>query len=489
VVTIHRSKGLEYPVVLCPFLWQVPSGEQGPRRLGVRWQPPGASDPQLDLHLSRHWGAGFAARRQQREAELAERERLAYVAATRARQLLVLAWGPAAGQQANPLQPWLFSSEPLGDADHDSVGDRSDADWLDRLQHEIAARQLPLAVLSGRGAPVHWQPPPASGPDTLALGPVPRHGFDSSWGRSSYTSWTRGSHGAAPAALEEGRETDGLVAELDLEPAPASGVQDADDETNGPLASFPRGAGAGDCLHRILEQFAFDQPAGLQAELVGRELERAGIAADQLAPLLEGLERLRLTPLGEPLERCYLAQVPQQQRLHEMGFDLPLALVKAAELAQAFIDHPGGPFGAGYGASLAQLPIASRGFLTGSIDLAFAQGQRWWVLDWKSNWLGERDAAGQPRRCGPRHYGTGAMASLMAANHYPLQAHLYLVALHRYLRWRLPGYDPATHLGGYVYVFLRGVPGPTTASEVPGVFVEQPPLQRLLALDRLLEEG
>jgi exodeoxyribonuclease V beta subunit len=79
------------------------------------------------------------------------------------------------------------------------------------------------------------------------------------------------------------------------------------------------------------------------------------------------------------------------------------------------------------------------------------------------------------------------MAELMAANHYPLQAHLYLVALHRYLRWRLPGYSPEQHLGGYVYVFLRGVPGTTSATRaVPGMFLEQPPLARLLALDQVL---
>lgn len=89
------------------------------------------------------------------------------------------------------------------------------------------------------------------------------------------------------------------------------------------------------------------------------------------------------------------------------------------------------------------------------------------------------------------------MESLMAANHYPLQAHLYLVALHRYLRWRLPGYEPERHLGGYVYVFLRGVPGPSAAAmelasdgaAIPGMLVEQAPLRRLLALGLVLQEG
>jgi exodeoxyribonuclease V beta subunit len=112
------------------------------------------------------------------------------------------------------------------------------------------------------------------------------------------------------------------------------------------------------------------------------------------------------------------------------------------------------------------------------------------VADWKSNWLGERDGQGQPLHCGPRHYGAAAMAALMATNHYPLQAHLYLVALHRYLRWRLPGYSPQRHLGGYAYVFLRGVPGATEAGAgtgaVPGVFLERPPLARLLQLDQNL---
>ena len=80
-------------------------------------------------------------------------------------------------------------------------------------------------------------------------------------------------------------------------------------------------------------------------------------------------------------------------------------------------------------------------------------------------------------------------------HHYPLQAHLYLVALHRFLRWRLPNYSPKRHLGGYVYIFLRGIPGEQTITErqplnsIPGLIVEQAPLKRVLTLDKLLKEG
>jgi exodeoxyribonuclease V beta subunit len=270
----------------------------------------------------------------------------------------------------------------------------------------------------------------------------------------------------------------------------------------GPLAAFPRGAAAGDCLHRILERLDLTTPleGSAATELVARELRRAALEREAAASLLEGLERMRTTPFGGPLAGLRLADLPAQRRLHEMNFDLTLQRVRAADLAAAFAAHPGGLFGADYAAALAGLPIDSSGFLTGSIDLVFradpgpAGGDgRWWVADWKSNWLGRRDGDGRPLACGPRHYGQEAMAALMAASHYPLQAHLYLVALHRYLGWRLKDYDPERHLGGYAYVFLRGTPGPEAASAlpgaVPGMVVERPPLGRILALDRALDRS
>ena len=170
-----------------------------------------------------------------------------------------------------------------------------------------------------------------------------------------------------------------------------------------------------------------------------------------------------------------------------------------ADLVDAFRADPTARFGADYADALASLAVNSRGFLTGSIDLVFRDPRqsRWWVLDWKSNWIGERRAAGEADRCGPRHYHQQAMEEQMIQHHYPLQAHLYLVALHRHLRWRLPDYDPHRHLGGYVYCFLRGMPGTeqpgsehqraADADSVgPGRIVEPVPLPRVLALDRAL---
>jgi len=513
VVTVHASKGLEYPVVICPYLWQSAAGERrGPAGLGVRWQSPGCQEPVLDLHLNRDWGPGRQAQAQSLAAEQAERERLAYVAATRAQHMLVLAWGPAQGQQSNPLFPWLFPAEPLPTPEHDPIGERSDADWRSRLEAEIERRRLPLRLIDPPAVETFHQGRKPLPNQRLETGPVPGRRMDTSWGRSSYTSWTSAAHGAlTPAALDEGRDT--------TDPTPpdyapgtdtARPSQTSPGETlssaalpaeswpeQGPLANFPRGAAAGDCLHRILEQLDYSCSAHdpLNREPVEKELRRAGLQEQPLEPLLEGLEQLRLTPFGGALGGLRVGDLDSKRRLNEMNFDLTLGFARAAALAAAFTDHPGGAFGATYARQLAALPVASRGFLTGSIDLVFtaldADGQeRWWVADWKSNWIGEREDDGRPLACGPRHYGSAAMAELMAANHYPLQAHLYLVALHRYLRWRLPGYDPERNLGGYAYVFLRGTPGPAgeraLPGAVPGMFVEQPPLGRLLALDAAL---
>ena len=499
VITVHRSKGLEFPVVICPYLWQAAgTPPAGGHRVGLRWHPAGGAGACLDLHLRPAWGQGWQALRQHRDAERAERERLAYVAVTRAQHLLLLAWGPAKGQQANPLFPWLFPDEPLPDPEDDApISGRSDGDWLLRLEEEIGRRALGLALHQAAmepGAPRTLAPAPAA-VEALRCGPVPLRTLDTSWGRSSYTGWTRAAHGAvvSEAALDAGRDIS--------DPSPDGEVPEGGDAAlwpeQGPLVGFARGAGAGDCLHRMLEQLDYRVPTDTPAsrELVERELRRAGLETEDLEPLLRGLEQVRLTPFGGGLGSLRVADLGPERRLNELSFDLTLGFARAAELAAAFADHPGGAFGAAYAAAVGSLPVASRGFLTGSIDLVFtaadADGEeRWWVADWKSNWLGRRDGEGRPLACGPRHYGQEAMAALIAQSHYLLQAHLYLVALHRYLGWRLPGYDPERHLGGYAYVFLRGAPGEAGAQArggaVPGMFVERPPLGRVLALDGAL---
>lgn len=477
VVTVHRSKGLQYPVVICPYLWEAPSPGKGPL-----WRLP-AGDPtgSWRVALNPHWGSGQAAACADALDCMAEAERLAYVALTRAERHLVLFSAGEANPSGNPLDPWLSA---LADGNHPHIS----------LHHprSPAAHQ-------------RWTPPRQN--QTLQCAPVPKGALDRSWGRSSYSAWIASasnhhpSKRSNPHELEEGRDVDAGTDTSSLR-EPAVGLSsdverelgDALPPRNGALRTFPRGASAGDCLHRILEQLPFDQPVEQPAnqELVARELSRSGLDLSLQDDVLSAISTLLRSPFGGPLGQLRLADLHSGRRLHELSFDLPVAhagsAVRASTLARAFRCDPKQRFGSDYAAQLETLDIHSRGFLTGSIDLVFTDGDdlstaRWWVADWKSNWIGERDGEGQPLHCGPRHYTQAAMEEQMLQHHYPLQAHLYLVALHRFLQWRLIDYSPERHLGGYAYVFLRGV----SEQGGSGVIIEPAPLQRLEHLNTLLQ--
>jgi len=356
------------------------------------------------------------------------------------------------------------------------------------------------------------------GAASLTLGPVPKGPLNKGWARSSYTSWTHDrrrdegdGEGLGAEALEEGRDTSDpslltpTLQEDDLGLIDGGSLpREAAAETplwpeRGRWADLPGGAGFGDCLHRVLEQIDYGAalPTPASQSLAEHELRRAGLQAGFALPLLEAIHQMLQTPFGGALGALRPANLQPWQRLNELHFDLSLGHVKALDLAQAYAEHPGGPFGKAYAEALAKLPVHHCGFLTGSIDLVFPArvngSEQWWVLDWKSNWLGQRDQQGRSLSCGPGDYGPEALHNLMASHHYPLQAHLYLVALHRYLAWRLPAYNPEQHLGGYAYVFVRGTPGEAGGGllpgPIPGMVVERPPLERLLALDRALGAG
>jgi exodeoxyribonuclease V beta subunit len=467
VVTVHRSKGLQYPVVICPYLWEAPSPGNGPL-----WRmPPGDDSASWRVALNAHWGLGHVASHCADIDSQAEAERLAYVAITRAERHLVLFQARAARQEGNPLAAWL---KELADPPAPLIS-------LHRVEPDPQIKR--------------WQPRMIE--RDLMCAPVPAHGFDRSWGRSSYSAWIAGHEGAKAASpdprnLEEGRDVDARTGS-DTETSALADQNEHLDPDDSPLGSFPRGAAAGDCLHRILEQVPFDQAIDQETNrtLVERELTRSGLDTDTADAVLDGLSTLMEAPLGGPLGDLQLRSLHSGRRLHELSFDLPVAhqgrAVQPRQLARAFRIEPDRRFGGRYADSLENLDFLSRGFLTGSIDLVFTDGDdpntaRWWVADWKSNWIGERDVDGRSLHCGPRHYSQAAMEEQMYLHHYPLQAHLYLVALHRFLQWRLDGYQPERHLGGYAYIFLRGV----SREGGSGVILEEPPLQRLHCLDAVL---
>jgi exodeoxyribonuclease V beta subunit len=204
------------------------------------------------------------------------------------------------------------------------------------------------------------------------------------------------------------------------------------------------------------------------------------------------------TPLGSLADGRPLAGIAPADRLTELDFELPLrggdqpnGVGYLREVADVLRTHlPGDDPLAGYADLLADPLVGDavlRGYLGGSIDAVLRVDGRYLVVDYKTNRLAAPD---EPLTAW--HYRAEAMAIAMLQAHYPLQALLYDVALHRFLRWRLPGYRPEKHLGGVLYLFLRGMCGPSVAvsgSVVPGVFAWRPPAALVVAASDVLDRG
>jgi exodeoxyribonuclease V beta subunit len=292
-------------------------------------------------------------------------------------------------------------------------------------------------------------------------------------------------------------------AEVDDEPpAPEPVPVTATDDIPSPMADLPGGAAFGTLVHAIAET-ADPTAVDLHAELTGRareQLARHGVTVDA-----ETLARALLpaydTPLGPLVDGRRLSDFPAADRLAELDFEFPLCggdedapkTVTLSDVGRLLRTHlaPGHRL-AHYG-ELLQAPLLGqhqlRGYLAGSVDAVLrVPGPRYVVVDYKTNRLGTPGVA----ELTALDYHPDALTTAMSAAHYPLQALLYSVALHRFLRWRQPGYDPHAHLGGVLYLFLRGMCGPATpafASVPCGVFSWRPPAALVEELSVLLAGG
>jgi exodeoxyribonuclease V beta subunit len=472
VVTVHKSKGLEYPVVCLPF-----AGSFRPldRRTTAYLSLPAHDGVEASRELVLDYDGEQLA--QADRERLREDLRLFYVALTRPRHALWMALAPmrrgngkacvneqgAAGyllagpEKQTPAQ-WRASVAALADG----CGD---------IQVQDLPAELPEARL--------W----AAAEALPALAPAPGYaaGFDRRWGIGSFSSLTRAM--AAPSlpvlpvavlspADDEARE--GAVEPIampDMVPmqAPAGAV----------WHRFMRGPVVGNFLHDQLEWLSGEgfalpeqesgEPADLEARLL-RRCERAG-RKEQAGDVLRWLRAVVHQPLA-PLDAS-LAQLGERAvLLAEMEFWLPAQRLSAQRIDALCREHilPGQPRPA-----LPQREL--HGMLMGFADLVFCHAGRYWVLDYKTNHLGADGGA----------YTAEALAEAMLHHRYDVQAALYLLALHRLLKSRLgEGYEPAQHLGGALYFFVRGLDGDARGMHVLPSSAQM--LALLEALDALLQE-
>jgi exodeoxyribonuclease V beta subunit len=210
------------------------------------------------------------------------------------------------------------------------------------------------------------------------------------------------------------------------------------------------------------------------------------------------------TPLGPLAGDLTLRQIGLRDRLRELDFELPLAGgdlgtdaadIHLADVGVLLREHlPADDVMAPYAARLTSEVLGGqplRGYLTGSIDAVLrvpdGSGHRYLVVDYKTNWLGDPE-----RALTAADYDRRRLVEAMLHSDYPLQALLYSAVLHRFLRWRVPDYNPARHLGGVLYLFVRGMCGvdtPVIDGHPSGVFSWQPPSSLIAALSDLLDAG
>ncbi|MDF1556539.1 MAG: PD-(D/E)XK nuclease family protein, partial [Deferrisomatales bacterium] len=342
----------------------------------------------------------------------------------------------------------------------------------DRYREELAT----LAAGSGGALRVTEtpQPPPSgvvflprdAGAEALERRPPPA-AIPRDWGVTSYSGLAAGrAEGAEHPDRDEGTAPPAPV----LDPAPRPQAD---------IFAFPRGARAGTCLHAILEELEFPAAGGGTLETVTEKQLRAhGFDSDWTQAVAANLTGVLSAPLlGDPLPGApefQLGDLQGADRLTELEFHLPLGRVTPEGLASCLAPGPDlPPELAAASAPLGFRPL--RGLLKGFVDLVFRHRGRYYLLDWKSNHLGDR----------VEQYGPDALARAMGEHHYHLQYLLYAAALHRYLGRRLPAYRYADHFGGAVYVFLRGV----DPSGRHGIFRARPTEARVEALARYLETG
>jgi exodeoxyribonuclease V beta subunit len=439
VITIHTSKGLEYPIVFCPFLWHQSQFNQQPTVMTFHR----ADDNQACVAFGE---PGFSeAQPIMAEGQQAEDLRLLYVALTRAREQGEIVWAPVKNVQQSALFQLLHPELEQVDA----------GEMLQNLQQMVASNQDNMNVIA-------WDadvPPVVKQADISAQTLQARQfagQIQTPWHIGSFTGLSHGQH-----------------IELPDHDAPLLPVDMPSSESRQDRFGFPKGANAGTCLHSLFEHWDFQQQNEELTSLVEKTLSQFGIDNEWSAVISSWLDAVVSTKLHQQTGLT-LRDIQPQQRLDEMAFFFPVRQLTAKRLKQTlmpFVDDY--PILSPVVKSLQFVDLS--GFMKGFIDLVFEYEGRFYIADYKSNWLGTQ----------ADNYQQAALDEAMVAHSYPLQYLIYSLALHRYLQTRLPDYDPEQHFGGVYYLFIRGM-HPDWGQA--GVYFERPSTALLEALDRCMSE-
>ncbi len=433
IVTMHRSKGLEYSIVFCPYLWQR-SDRLNSEHLMIRCHENG--------HMVVDLGSeDFEHRRELAlNEELAEDLRVFYVAVTRAKYRCYIAWADVRSEKTanDSAMAWLLE---FADADFSEQQAKLQA-FQDKADYRLL--EVPDDITGS------YQKTFA---DTPLQAKKRKRSLYTNWQMSSYTALSALSQHDAPE-LPEDKAGEQM---LTKPPDPGNVV-----------IELPRGARTGNVVHDLLENNAFTDLANRKDIAMQRDkaCQRYGLKLERPQMLDELLQAIVATPLSTTDAGFCLMNLAESQCLKEMPFYLSMQPMDAAQINRILRDTP------------AFQPLTAKqmcGYLTGFIDLICAypgSSPQYYVMDYKTNGLPD--------------YSPDSLTHAMREHNYGLQYWIYTVVLHRYLQTRLPGYDYETHFGGVRYLFVRGMQPDRPMS---GIYQDRPDLERVEALAALFGGG
>jgi exodeoxyribonuclease V beta subunit len=439
VMTIHKSKGLEFPIVFCPFSWE------GSEFSGNRKKSPFLFHDQDDNYLqkialgdeeiAKYRGAA-------EQEQLAENIRLLYVALTRAKYCCYCSWGMVSKSETsafaylfhgNNETPTVFELGSRLKGMPDDLLRKEIQLNINRSDNSIETRSIPASVFA---------PNILANPDEVEIvsrdfkGSIPE-----SWKISSFSSLSR-FHSFEEHQIDFEPIEISLITNINVRKTPKI------DFTEFNIFNFPKGKITGLFFHDIFEHLDFNNAASdATRDLVLAKLQEYEFDSAWSPTIIALINSVMAVPLVHEKGKFALNEILTSECLREMEFLFPLKSISSKQLNDFFSYTVFGDPGLEK-KKIGRLEFSpARGFVKGFIDLIFRHEGRYFIVDWKSNYLGDTI----------EHFNYQAIKKEMTHEFYYLQSYIYLVALHEFLSKRMPEYNYNDHFGGIYYLFLRGI--------------------------------
>ncbi|NOI64889.1 exodeoxyribonuclease V subunit beta [Vibrio sp. 99-8-1] len=479
IVTIHKSKGLEYDLVFLPFLSAYREAQSGKYY-----------DSQQKQTIVDITNQSASIEKADKE-RLAEDLRLLYVAVTRAVYGCFIGVAPLrkgrssrdpSSAHLSAIGYLIQNGESLASSELNLCLQKFSASYSDGITVEqpaeivdVQPHDLPeqIGLFDHDDLFAHGS---AKGGEIYRANQL-KNEIDRQWRITSYSALVKQGHSSHRALAETIIDTQGV----DID-AISDDALESEEEQELSIYTFPKGARAGTFLHTLFEQIEFTLAADSSetTEVIIKLLDAEQLERHWLPVLQKLIDDVlnthlnRAQPDDNPLQspplatHLQLGKLASNQKLVEMEFLLPIVFLSSSHLAHLSqqYDHISKLAG--------ELGFHTvQGMIKGFIDLIFEHQGKFYVLDWKSNFLGDQSS----------DYGLEALERAMAEHRYDLQYQIYSLALHRYLSSRITDYDYDLHFGGVYYLFLRGI----EKQGSNGIFFQRPDKAFIQALDALID--